>query len=90
MFRSLINVSNLKAGYDDHNGVDQGVRASDTDWTLASAVTLSKKLADGPLRTAEAGTDKQGTRISRADLADFLLDTVAKNWRPVQTGKSLH
>ncbi|MFI0544392.1 NAD(P)H-binding protein [Streptomyces sp. WSLK1-3] len=71
-----MNVSNLKAGYDDHQGVDQGVRASDTDWTLASAVTLSKKPADDPLRAAEAGTDKPGMRISRAELADFLLDTV--------------
>jgi uncharacterized protein YbjT (DUF2867 family) len=76
VFRALIKRSTLKAAYDDHHGVDQIVRASDTDWTLARPVALSDKQAGAPLRAAEAGTDKPGTRISRADVADFLLDTV--------------
>ncbi|MFF5497752.1 hypothetical protein [Streptomyces aquilus] len=42
LFGALINVSHLKAGYDNRHGVDQVVRASDTDtdtdWTLARAV----------------------------------------------------
>ena len=65
LFRALINVSNLKAGYDDRHGVDQVVRASDTDWTLARAVALSNKLADGPLRAAEAGHADQWCRPRR-------------------------
>ena len=69
MFRALISVSNLKAAYQDHDGVDRVVRASDTDWTLARPVQLSNKPAGAPLRAAVAGTDKPGTRISRADLA---------------------
>ena len=67
MFRALINVSKLKAAYDDHHGLDQIVRASDTDRTLARPVALSNKPAGAPLRAAQAGTDKRGTRISRPD-----------------------
>ncbi|MFI6010980.1 hypothetical protein ACIBAG_19535 [Streptomyces sp. NPDC051243] len=33
----------------------------------------------GALRAAEAGTEKPGTRINRADLARFLLDTLEKD-----------
>jgi uncharacterized protein YbjT (DUF2867 family) len=76
VFRALIKVSNVKASFDDHHGVDRIVRASDTDWTLARPVVLTNKPAGAPLRAAQAGTDKPGTRISRADVADFLLDTV--------------
>ncbi|MFF0086026.1 NAD(P)-binding oxidoreductase [Streptomyces canus] len=70
VFKALINASILKAAYDDHRGVDQLVRASDTDWTLARPVALSNKPAGAPLRTTKTGTDKPGTRISRADVAD--------------------
>jgi len=76
MFKFLVNVSNIKAGFVDHTGVDEIVRASDTDWTLARAVALTDKAANGPVRAAEAGTDKPGMRINRADLAAFLVDTV--------------
>lgn len=69
-------MSNLKAAYDDHHGVDRVVRASGTDWTLARSVALSTKPGGAPLRAAEAGTDKPEMRISRADVADFLVDAV--------------
>lgn len=76
LFRFFVNISNIKAGFVDHSGVDELVRASDTDWTLARAVALTDKPAGGPLRAAERGTEKPGTRINRADLAAFLVDTV--------------
>jgi len=74
--RLFINISNIKAGFVDHHGVDKMVRASDTDWTLARAVALTDKPAGGPVRAAEAGTEKPSMRINRADLAAFLVDTV--------------
>lgn len=76
LFRFLVNISNIKAGFVDHSGVDDVVRASDTDWTLARAVALTDKPALGPVRAAVAGTEKPGMRINRADLAGFLVDTV--------------
>jgi len=76
LFKALVRFSNLKAGFDDHDGVDEVVRASDTDWTLVRAVLLTEGSVVTPVRAAEAGTDKPGTRINRADLAGFLLETV--------------
>ncbi|MDO3399185.1 SDR family oxidoreductase [Mycolicibacterium neoaurum] len=74
--RFFVNISNIKAGFVDHNGVDEVVRASGTDWTLVRAVALTDKPAGGPVRAAVRGTDKPGSRINRADLAAFLVDTV--------------
>nr|WP_231963774.1 NAD(P)-binding oxidoreductase [Mycobacterium adipatum] len=76
MARLFINMSNIKAGFVDHSAVDAMVRASDTDWTLVRAVALTDKPANGPVRAAEAGTEKPGMRINRADLAAFLVDAV--------------
>ncbi|MEH3142584.1 MAG: SDR family oxidoreductase [Mycobacterium kyogaense] len=74
--RLSVNISNIKAGFVDHSGVDEVVRASGTDWTLARAVALTDKPSRGPVRAALAGTEKPGIRINRVDLAGFLVDTV--------------
>ena len=76
LVKAVISLSNLKVSYRDHDGVDQAVRASDTNWTLARAGALTDKPARGPIRAAERGTEKPGTRTNRADLAGFLLDSV--------------
>ncbi|MYR87455.1 NAD(P)H-binding protein [Streptomyces sp. SID685] len=75
LVKAFIKMSNIKAGFDDHTGVDEVVRASDTDWTLVRAVALTDKPVSGPL-AAEAGTAKPGPRANRADVAGFLLDAV--------------
>ena len=70
-------LSNIKAGFEDHTALDQAVRAtSGIDWTLARAVALTDKPLSGPVRAAEAGTKKPGARINRADLAQFLVQTI--------------
>ncbi|MEV0174135.1 NAD(P)-binding oxidoreductase [Streptomyces sp. NPDC050803] len=79
LVKAFIKMSNIKAGFEDHHGVDKVVRASDADWTLARAVALTDKPMSGPLRAAEAGTEKPGARINRADLARFLLDALEKD-----------
>ncbi|MEU1307237.1 MULTISPECIES: NAD(P)-dependent oxidoreductase [Streptomyces] len=76
LVRAFIKSSNIRAGFADHDGADRAVRGSGADWTLARAVALSDKPADGPVRAAERGTDKPGVRINRADFASFLLDAV--------------
>jgi uncharacterized protein YbjT (DUF2867 family) len=79
VFRALIKISNVKASYDDHHSVDQLLRTSDVDWTLARAVVLTGKPMNGPVRAAEAGSEKPGTQINRTDLARFLLDTLEED-----------
>jgi uncharacterized protein YbjT (DUF2867 family) len=79
ILRGLINISNIKVGFNDHNGVDALMRTSGVDWTLARAVALTDKPAKGPLRAAEPGTEKPAPFVNRDDLAAFLLDTVEQN-----------
>ncbi|MER6010296.1 NAD(P)H-binding protein [Streptomyces bluensis] len=69
----------LVLGGSGRTGIHVLKAAADVDWTLARAVALTDKTAAGRVRAAEAGTDKPGTRINRADLAHFPLDTVEKN-----------
>jgi hypothetical protein len=77
LVKAFIKLSNIKAGFEDHTGVDQVIRASSgIDWTLARAVALTDKPAGGPVRAAEAGTEKPGARINRADLAQLLVQTI--------------
>ncbi len=79
VMRGLINISNIKAGFDDHNGVDTLVRASSMDWTLVRPVALTDKPGAGPLRAALPGTEKPGRVVNRGDLAAFLVDTVEQS-----------
>jgi uncharacterized protein YbjT (DUF2867 family) len=79
IMRGLINISNIKAGFNDHNGVEALMRACGVDWTLARAVALTDKPAKGPLRAVEPGTEKPARFVNCDDLAAFLLDTVEKN-----------
>jgi uncharacterized protein YbjT (DUF2867 family) len=79
VMRGLITISNIKAGFEDHNGVDALMRASDVEWTLARAVALTDKPGKGPIRAAIPGTEKPATFVNRDDLAAFLLDTVEQD-----------
>jgi uncharacterized protein YbjT (DUF2867 family) len=79
ILRTLIRLSNIKLAFADHNEVDRLVRSSSTDWTLVRAVALTDKPAAGPTQAAEAGADKPGMWINRADLARFLLDAIASD-----------
>jgi hypothetical protein len=77
LVKAVINLSNIKAGFEDHTALDQLLRASPgINWTLARAVTLTANPLIGPLRPPEAGTEKPGARINRADLAQFLIQTI--------------
>jgi uncharacterized protein YbjT (DUF2867 family) len=77
LVKAFIKMSNVKSSFNDHTGVDRVVRASSgIDWTLARAVALTDKPDAGPVRAAEAGTEKPGVRINRADLAQFLVQTI--------------
>lgn len=76
VMRAMVRFSNIKAGFDDHAGVDEVVRASHVDWTLVRAVALTDKPQRGPVRAGLRGEVKPGNWVNRADLAAFLLDTV--------------
>lgn len=76
VMKGLIRISGLRHGFSDHDGVDAVVRASDAEWVMARSVALSDAPARGDVRAALVGTEKPGLRISRADVARFLLDSL--------------
>lgn len=76
LFKALIKTSGLRHGYNDHHGVDAVVRASDAEWVLARSVALTDARPRGPLRAAPAGSEKPGLRVSRTEVARFLLDSL--------------
>jgi uncharacterized protein YbjT (DUF2867 family) len=76
LMKGLITISGIRHGYNDHHGVDAVVRASDAEWVMARSVALSDAPPRGPLRAALVGTEKPGFRVSRADVARFLLDSL--------------
>ncbi|WP_287898967.1 NAD(P)-binding oxidoreductase [Arthrobacter sp.] len=76
LFKALIKSSGIRHGYNDHHGVDAVVRASDMEWVLARSVALTDAPPSGPLRVARAGSEKPGLRVSRTEVARFLLDAL--------------
>lgn len=76
LFKAMVKASNIRHGYRDHDGVDELVRASGVDWTLIRPVALTDRPPSGPLRAAEAGTERPGLTVSRSEVARFLLDEI--------------
>jgi putative NADH-flavin reductase len=60
--------------YADIVGWSEVIRASNLDWTLARVLLLDNKPKTGNVRTGYPGRNELGTHISRADLADFMLN----------------
>jgi hypothetical protein len=62
--------------YADIVGWSEVIRASDLDWTLVRVLLLDDKPKTGNVKTGYPGRNELGTRVSRADLADFMLQQV--------------
>lgn len=66
----------MHAAYEEIIGVAEAVRASDLDWTIVRLSMLNNKARTGRVRAGYLGRGEVGTWISRADLADFMLQQV--------------
>ncbi|MGP8125562.1 MAG: NAD(P)-dependent oxidoreductase [Nitrososphaerales archaeon] len=63
----------MSGAYEDIVGVAEVVRASDLDWTIVRLALLNNKPKTGKVKIGYVGSGEVGTRISRADIADFML-----------------
>jgi len=72
--RCMIERTNLKYAYTDHNSVELALRNSDLDWTLVRAAGLSNCSKAKPLIVGTATEPKPGMMIRRRAVADFMLD----------------
>jgi putative NADH-flavin reductase len=79
-FKTLLNLVSKHAVEDMRRVVD-AVRTSDRDWTVVRVPMLTEEPAKGTLRIGYLGADV-GVRLSRADMAAFMLKQIdAATWR---------
>jgi putative NADH-flavin reductase len=62
--------------YEEIISVAETVRKSDRDWTIVRLITLNNKSKSGKVKVGYLGKGEVGTRISRADVADFMLKQI--------------
>ena len=78
----------LRKHYEDLGRMEDLVRASGLDWTIARPALLVEKpaTATGTYRTAVDRKPRGGFKIARADVAHFMLDTLR---RPETIGQAI-
>ena len=76
--KALVNLVKLTihAAYEEVVSVADTVRKSDLDWTIVRLTTLNNNPKSGKVRVGYLGKGEVGLRISRADLAEFMLKQV--------------
>lgn len=62
--------------YEEIISVAETVRKSDRDWTIVRLIMLNNKPKSGKVKVGYLGKGEVGTRISRADVADFMLKQI--------------
>jgi putative NADH-flavin reductase len=77
-FRFKILVSMIKTAmrpaYEEIVNIAQIVQDSDLDWTIVRVSILNDNPKAGKVRVGYLGRDEVGTKLSRADMAGFILD----------------
>jgi len=76
IMRMIIPRSNAKIAFVDHDKVDAFLRTTDLDWTLMRAAALSNANGSKSMIVSDGRTPKPAMSISRANLAQFMLEAV--------------
>lgn len=69
----------LPAVYEEHRKMLEELRRRDLDWIAVRAVLLNNRPKKGRYRVAVEGIPRWGFRISRADVADFMIKQLASD-----------
>jgi putative NADH-flavin reductase len=69
----------LRPTLEDHRRALDELRKHDLQWTAVRPMRLTDGARTGRYRVVMDGLPRGGTRISRADVADFMLNQVASN-----------
>jgi putative NADH-flavin reductase len=70
---ALLVKSFLRATLEDHRRALDELSSRDLEWTAVRPLALTDGARTGAYRVVERGLPRGGTRISRADVADFML-----------------
>jgi putative NADH-flavin reductase len=69
----------MRPAYEEIVSVARTVRASELDWTIVRVSLLNNQAGTGRIRAGYLGRRQVGTKLSRADLARFMLGQVQDN-----------
>jgi putative NADH-flavin reductase len=77
-FRIMVGIVKLliRPAYEDIISTAEAVRKSDLDWTIVRLSLLNNGPKSGRVKVGYKGGGEVGTKISRADIADFMLKQV--------------
>lgn len=72
---SLVRIT-MRGAYEDIVSVAEIVRASGLDWTIVRLALLNNRPKTGRVKVGYVGRREAGTKVSRADVADFMLKQI--------------
>jgi len=78
-FRWLINNSNIRYPYYDHEHQEQMLKSSDMDWTIVRPAGLTDSMKNREVKVTLNNQPKPSLMISRRNVALFMLDVLEKN-----------
>lgn len=79
-FKHIIVPFLLKKGFADHALQEEYIKQSRLDWVIARPGNLTNDVFTGQYRQGFAATDKNiKVKISRADVADFMLKQLTED-----------
>ena len=78
-FRWFINNSNIRFPYMDHEKQEEMLKHSDTNWTIVRPVGLTDSEKDKEVQVTLNNVPKPSLKISRKNVALFMLDVLENN-----------
>ena len=75
-FRILINISNLRFAFNDHEKADMMLKDTDLDWTIIRPPMLKNQSRGKKIIGDELLITRSNTTISRPDLAKWIVDII--------------
>ena len=78
-FRWLIDHSNIRYPYIDHERQEELLKASDTNWTIVRPVGLTNSEKIKAIRVTLGNKPKPGLQISRLNTAKFMLHVLEQD-----------
>ena len=77
LFVRLLLLTFLRGANKDKAAMESAVKASDLDWVILRPAILSDDAATGNVRVFDAETGEKAHKITRADLAAFMIEQLS-------------
>jgi putative NADH-flavin reductase len=78
LVRMLMNLTNIRYSYIDHEAEEKLLQNSDLDWTIVRPVGLNDKNEKLSILSRTNSTDKIKSYVSRNAVAHFMIDCIEK------------